>query len=725
MSYTLNAKNVPTEALGYPGCIAPMAMYTSAARLDMFSSHITQAMTPLKRSMPGLLTGMELNTGKQIVNEFAHRRKNPVHVIAVARKGERSGYTSQVTAIVMDIVTKEVRPLEVHRALVVSKGNKGLQGYTCTVGNLNYLTQNAIIPPDVSFCSPRSHEGNRVMRGIDVPVAYVTRTGVTEDAILISDKIAQDMAYDTMRQVVINITPDYIPINQFGKDGAYQIFPHLGEVIHEAGSVYLYAARLKSTSSALADQNDYDLCRVRDDDILFQAAASERIVDVDYISTKNAILPDSVYHQVNVWRDTVVTYLRTIADSIQFIPKDAILTPEYLRTHADALKRLAIMNDPYVKQKYHSRIQQNKLPVDVRGFDGNAVNCVQLLLTIAGTNPLKKGDKVTDRSGTKGVISAVVPRHLMPVDEFGHIADMLVMAPAIPNRGNPGQLHECMINKTTWIMTSFTLPELAATKGYDAAFDYIIEFLSELRPPYAECLVEVHPTHSERMAFVTKCIHDKVIPVQWPAGHIMDAEEILRICTKFGFKETPVTLSTIGHDPVTGEVTVKKDKSQMPMTIGGRYCYVLNKSQDNNIAATSVAKVGGHGQPIGASSKSGNSLIGTKPIRTGEDEDRICRSVVDPSEVSRLTMLHANSPYGVQKLVETILTTEHPENIERVDISNEELARTNSMLQLLNAVAAVQGVTLFQEATEEDRLRGLSITSTLPSMVEADKAGEE
>ena len=80
------------------------------------------------------------------------------------------------------------------------------------------------------------------------------------------------------------------------------------------------------------------------------------------------------------------------------------------------------------------------LVTDVRkNEDGSVVVLVKSFM------PLKVGDKIADRFGTKGVVSAIIPDDQMPKDEEGRPFEVIVDPAAVYSRMNPGQILEAYL----------------------------------------------------------------------------------------------------------------------------------------------------------------------------------------------------------------------------------------------------------------------------------------
>lgn len=72
----------------------------------------------------------------------------------------------------------------------------------------------------------------------------------------------------------------------------------------------------------------------------------------------------------------------------------------------------------------------------------DADNKQKIVFSVVKQQPLKIGDKIAGRHGNKGIVSKILPDHLMPVAEDGKPLDLMMSPLAIPSRKNPGQLFE-------------------------------------------------------------------------------------------------------------------------------------------------------------------------------------------------------------------------------------------------------------------------------------------
>lgn len=76
-----------------------------------------------------------------------------------------------------------------------------------------------------------------------------------------------------------------------------------------------------------------------------------------------------------------------------------------------------------------------------------AITSGQVLVTIRTDEPMRVGDKLSNRFGAKGVVSKVVPDDQMVKDESGKPVDILMTSAGIITRINPNQIIETAVGK--------------------------------------------------------------------------------------------------------------------------------------------------------------------------------------------------------------------------------------------------------------------------------------
>lgn len=90
--------------------------------------------------------------------------------------------------------------------------------------------------------------------------------------------------------------------------------------------------------------------------------------------------------------------------------------------------------------------------------------------------PVSLGDKLTNRHAAKGVVSHIVPDHLMPTTESGERMDILINVLSVVSRMNLGQMYEVIVGKILY----YTCKRVAEMLKKNETRQKIEEFLIKL-----------------------------------------------------------------------------------------------------------------------------------------------------------------------------------------------------------------------------------------------------
>ena len=279
----------------------------------------------------------------------------------------------------------------------------------------------------------------------------------------------------------------------------------------------------------------------------------------------------------------------------------------------------------------------------------------------------------------------------MPVDEQGVRCDIVFNPQAVPNRMSPSQLYETGINRITLFVQKQAI-QLRRSESALKAVEYIVDYIKELNPAYAELKAgpvllrdpESYMDYVESQDTINELGIFMMIP---PFNKHITPEKIKHLKNKYNVITSPVTF--VRTDPVTNTKERKTTKSNV--CVSSKYVFVLY-----NIPQAKAPGVGHINQfkiPVKPNPKSKfMSPIGLTPLRIGEDEGRIMTMCAGPSAVTRLMGIHSNSCEAVGRTMETLLTVENPSKIERVDITDDEIRRTNNVVGVANHMMATMGI---------------------------------
>jgi DNA-directed RNA polymerase beta subunit len=125
---------------------------------------------------------------------------------------------------------------------------------------------------------------------------------------------------------------------------------------------------------------------------------------------------------------------------------------EAFKTKSDVTKKTIDEYSPNDKSHDYDHIPNKYKEMKCQRGELRPRSSYLIQFKIIRVNRLKVGDKVCNRWGSKGMISLIVPDHLMPrIDLDGHgngpAAEILLNPAAIVSRKNPSQLYETVLTK--------------------------------------------------------------------------------------------------------------------------------------------------------------------------------------------------------------------------------------------------------------------------------------
>lgn len=235
------SQKVPNEL--YPEFLGPNALNpfhenTSAARGQMFSTHLGQ-MLVLNGSTPrAIQTGQEREYGK-----YTFRVEMPATGLIIAiipRYQETVGLDSiqdnpQTIVVYEDIETKELGIVD----LVDYSCNHQYFGFRYKrCPGLNKIRVGEIIEKGTVFLdSPSITDEGDYKYGIQASVAYMTHPATSEDGILISRDFLPKLGFRTYETRIIEWGKDCFALNLYGDENNYKAYPEIGQPIRADGIV--------------------------------------------------------------------------------------------------------------------------------------------------------------------------------------------------------------------------------------------------------------------------------------------------------------------------------------------------------------------------------------------------------------------------------------------------------------------------------------------------------
>jgi hypothetical protein len=619
----------------------------------MFASNITQALVTVGNEPPRIQTGFE--------NEYLGRPETPKNDYVVLARIPK--YTFRVngsigkspthTIVIRDSVTGEIDYFD-----LADYKKTGEFGYRPKPINRIHLDPGTLLDKNTQFNKAPNEGPIAYAMGMEANVAFLAMFEPTEDAFLIGRSFAEKSKYMAMDTKSITVKSTDMLINTYGDEEYVKSFANIGEVVSNG---ILFASRDMNHAS-ISDALDPDIHHLHDNIVV--APDGAEILDVDVWCSQQAvrtIRDDPQYAQIMEYHDAKNRYVKEILD---------IYDQNEGSTFSNAFSNL--VTDCLALKQRRMTLCDKREPIDFIKID----------ITYGHMCSISKGMKFTGRDGAKGVIADVWEDEDMPVDEYGVRADIVISPESVFNRMNPAQFYEQFLNRACTLMTD------RVRNGHYGnemdSFNKVIEFLTDIRPVWAETVMELIQSDEDKLTFVDTVVMEGIYLVIPPFCKEITPAKINFLVDKWEIGITPVTYTShYGGTP-------KKITTVDPVCIGSKYIYLLGKIPLTQMSAIQM----GHQNQLGLAIKPDNKdheLFGLTPIRYGEDECCITSMAIGPETMVRHAGVTTNSPKAVKILMHELYTNPHPTRLEHIDISTEEVINSAINVSLCKHMMAVVG----------------------------------
>lgn len=307
------------------------------------------------------------------------------------------------------------------------------------------------------------------------------------------------------------------------------------------------------------------------------------------------------------------------------------------------------------------------------------------------------------RRYVKGVISKIIPDEDMVVNDYGVMADICYSPESVINRMNLGQLYEQFLN----VCINKIIRDIKqGSISYIEAYDYILEFIRDVNPDYADIVEKVIDNRTNKKeAFVREAIEKEQIIIVVPSFlETLTPEWCIKMEEKYGINATPVEYNLRDEN---GNL-IRRVRTIKPIYIGKKYLYILCKIP--YARACAVSYVNQYKIPIRTKERKVKEgyPVGLTPIRLGEDEVRNLTMMIGEDITARILAIYANNPEATDKLVETLLTKEDPTNIESIFADASVLEAGNQTIKVFNHLMHTVGVDAVNTKASEAEVEKLS-----------------
>lgn len=639
------------ETLG-KGLNQPFNITNSGSRKIMFGTHQEHRL-PLLEAEPALVsTGYEnmfgeyssafhvMDKSKTVIAKIPKFSWNPNHHYFMIVVDEESRIADVIERISYKHITESY-------------------GYLIDNTYLDNLEVGNEIKTGTVFQKSQSFDDfNNRKDGLNLVTAYLACDGTMEDGIIISESAADKLVSPLIRKAEIIINDNDIMLNIHGDENNYKVIPDIGE-----SNVDVLCALRRENKEDIFYTQSFDMLRkILMSDTIYTVAGE--VVDIDIYCNNPANLKGSKYNaQLLKYYEETQRFSREIVETLNGIKANGYdLGYDAQKLYVNCNRQIS--GAQYIKDRPFSNIIMNVYLLD--------------------RNKISTGDKLSDRYGGKGVVSAIVPDELMPRTEDGTVVELIHNSSTCVGRENPGQLFEL---STTHIGEAIQKFIRIGALDLDQSIELYTKYLSILSPELGEYTEHMlsHMSEDDRQIYMNEISSDNGIMVcMKPITESMTLDKLAELYEEFPWAKQNYIYSAVHGS--NGEI--RYVKSNRPIVIGKKYIYRLKQYAEEKFSVTSLSATNIKNENSRSkANKSYRAHYAKTPIKFGEMESGDMAHLGMEVVVTNL-MIHSASPHA-RRLTEQLLTGDP----FKIDIKLDETA-SNRGVEILNAYLKAMGIRL-------------------------------
>lgn len=677
--------DIDIRLLGLAG-LNPYIRHNSSPRQAMMVKHIGQVPVIKNPDIRRIQSGIDREYGR-----YTHKVKfeNNSIVLKVIQKYpsmlrmNNNIRSNPLTVVVYENADSDIREVDI----------KKIPSYHCLNPQFGfdfkphtrygeYIRTEGMIPAGtVIVDSPAIDEDGNYRNGVQAKVAYTSSAGGIEDGITVSESFLKKLSVTLYEERQLSFGSKYLPLNIYGNDERFKIFPDVGERIGEDG--VLAALREYDVALAPCDLSAESMQAPNTFDEYVYAYPGAEIVDIDivYNPSKDDNMLTGMEEQLEKYLGVQHLYYETIIKEYKRLMNESRgkvrISNEFHRLVVDAMA----MTDQKQRIKYKEKA--NKM-------DNWTVN-----ITFKYELPAAIGFKLTDLSGGKGVICKVKPDHEMLMDADGNQADIEMDADSVIKRMNLAKLYEQYVNASG----SATQKRLArmieadnSPEGYAAAWQYVLGWYKIASRYTFEAIAEAKLNPYDH---IHQLIDDGFY-IAVPPNAEVDNTDVIRLLQQY----YPACYGPCTYVGQSGKTITTKS----PILIGEVYFILLDKIA-NGFSSVSSAKLQHYGLPAKMTRR--NKYAGPTritPTRTaGESEVRLFINVAGGKATADL-LDRSSNPQVHRQIVKGILRAPEPTNVYDYVNRQEYPVGKGTILNLTHHLLACAGLKLTKGDDTDDKL---------------------
>ncbi|QXO09471.1 hypothetical protein pEaSNUABM11_00047 [Erwinia phage pEa_SNUABM_11] len=486
-------------------------------------------------------------------------------------------------------------------------------------------------------------QDGELVDGVALPTVAISHPDIIEDSYTIAQSAADLMHGWGYREIMLSLREDEFLLDTYGQtingERRPQYFPEIGQAIRDDGLVIaarrydpLYAAIDTHLGETMHASPFFDHCEYVDADPEHYMRPSEfngsRVIDLQVwrdessvnngqnnirCTTENKKVLDLYAGALkDFYNDLVRFYFSINSENIIWSPKAAELlekafASETYEVYSDFQREMrreideAVKRGEYKRDQADSRILQ-RLKEPVQRSLKDPINTYTVRIVVRYPIPVTVSSKITDRSGTKGIVGRVLPDEQMPINELGQRVLVMRSQNAVVRRSTYSGLFHIYWSAASEQLKMRLKPMLEADQ-VDEAFTILLDYLARFNIDWANFMLETHETNEEKVALF-KEIFDFTIRIWLPheldttpmdivhnLGEFTPKKSKLLITNYDGVQEWTKNEFYVGHVE-----TLRLDKT-------GREFSCISSMHLNYLGTIDASHAGRGGYPINFSAK--------------------------------------------------------------------------------------------------------------------------
>lgn len=568
----------------------------SSVRAGMATRHTSQRVVLVKPEFPKMYTGAEDEFGER--SSWDIKLNDDMKLMKVFKKFKNMKQ-SKIVYIFKNINTGK------YVCKVISPVVNLVEKYGFRMNNyMDKYTEGDILPKNTILAQSSSYVNNHYCAGINARSANAILPELTEDALVISDQLAERLKYNMVDIVTVNLSKDAFLLNKYGLNGEYKPFPDIGENI----------------------KNDI-LCSIRDNAYVSALAEASipHINDKNYFS-KGKVIDIDVYSNIEIENDQLRNY--AIQEREWYTEIYA-----YLST---------IMTDPSQADTALCDIYQ-----EAEKYLNNSIWATKeyiedtiIKFTILQPKEMHVGQKVTGRYGNKSVIAKIIPVDMMPKTDDGRPIDMLSNALAIPNRIIAFQTYEQTMTFQMERMHQHLIQMDKDNESHDEIINIAAELLSIYNPDEGAKVLSIYHQHPDEAYndIISNGLYAQIMPL----NEVCIRDALLEAYERFpDIMKRYDVYTNLRHKWI--DRWIKLDDQY---AIGYQYLWVLKQEPSKSMSTVSTGRTTLYDLPVKTRKFNKNlSHYSDNPIKFGEYDTYNFLAGIGPRTFAKISTMFRGSQY--------------------------------------------------------------------------------